>query len=58
MVSLPFVGLATDTAPADFSNGKNLPIIARGSFNGAFSNRIGAVSSGFVSADEFLNRPN
>ena len=50
--------LLPTTAPADFGNGKSLPIIAPRTFGGAFGGRIGAVSGGFVGAGEFLNRPN
>ena len=50
--------LLPTTAPADFGNGKSLSIIAPGTFGGAISGRIGAVSGGFVGAGEFLNRPN
>ena len=49
--------LLPTTIPTDFSNGKSLPIIAPRTFGGAFDGRISAVSGGFVSADEFLNRP-
>ena len=50
--------LLPTTAPADFGNGKSLPIIAPGTFGGAFGGQIGAVSGGFVGVGELLNRPN
>ena len=49
--------LLPTTAPADFGNGKSLPIIAPRTCGGAFSGQIGAVSSSFFDAGEFLNRP-
>ena len=49
--------LLPTTAPADFGNGKSLPIIAPRTFGGAFSGQIGAVSGSFFDAGEFLNKP-
>ena len=57
LVSLRFADLAADNRPANFVNGKSLPIITPGTFGGAFGGWIGTVSSGFVDVGELLNRP-
>ena len=49
--------LLSTTAPANFGNRKSLPIIASGTFSGAFGGQIGTVSGGFVDVGELLNRP-